>query len=246
MARLREAGYEPVLYPTIRIAPPEDWGPLDQALHRLSRGGYDWLVLSSANGVRFVWNRLRALGLRVPADVHIAVIGPATARALQAQGREPDLIPPVYVAEALADALGDVRGVRILLARADRARPTLREILQSRGAQVDEVVAYRTLVSPPDTPPPLDEVDVVTFTSPSTVQGFVQALGGRPLPPGVRVVCIGPITARAAREAGLPVHAVAQQYTMEGLVEAVSGQRTAVSSEQIADSRQPTADRHRH
>ncbi len=224
MARLREAGYEPVLYPTIRIAPPEDWGPLDQALHRLSRGGYDWLVLTSANGVRFVWNRLQALGLQVPAEVHIAVIGPATAKALQAQGREPDLIPPAYVAEALADALGDVRGLRILLARADRARPTLREILQNRGAQVDEVVAYRTLVAPPDTPPPLDEVDVVTFTSPSTVQGFVQALGEQPLPPDVRVVCIGPITARAAREAGLPVHAVAQQYTMEGLLEAVSSE----------------------
>ena len=231
MTRLREAGYEPVLYPTIRIAPPEDWEPLDQALHRLSRGGYDWLVLTSANGVRFVWNRLQVLGLQVPAEVHIAVIGPATAKALQAQGREPDLIPPAYVAEALADALGDVRGLRILLARADRARPTLREILQSRGAQVDEVVAYRTLVAPPDTPPPLDEVDVVTFTSPSTVQGFVQALGEQPLPPDVRVVCIGPITARAAREAGLPVHAVAQQYTMEGLLEAVSSAQSAVSSE---------------
>ncbi len=228
--RLRQAGHEPVLYPTIRVAPPEDWGPLDEALHRLSRGEYHWLVLTSANGVRFVWDRLRALGLQVPAQTRIAVIGPATARALRAQGREPDLMPPTYVAEALADALDDVQGLRILLARADRARPALRDLLQDRGAQVDEVAAYRTLVAPPETPPP--PVDVVVFSSPSTVQGFVQALRGRPFPENTRVVCIGPITAQAAREAGLPVHAVAREYTLEGILEVVGGGQSAGDRQQ--------------
>ncbi len=231
---LRQAGHEPVLYPTIRVAPPEEWGSLDRALHRMSQGDYHWLVLTSANGVRFVWDRLQALGLQVPAQTRIAVIGPATARALRAQGREPDLIPPAYVAEALADALGDVRGLRILLARADRARPALREILQDRGAQVDEVAAYRTLVAPPETPPP--PVDVVVFSSPSTVQGFVQALRGRPFPENTRVVCIGPITAQAAREAGLPVHAVARKYTLEGILEVVGSSQSAARSGQSAGS----------
>ncbi len=214
--RLRAAGFEPVLYPTIRIAPPERWDDLDAALRRLSAGAYDWLVLTSANGVRHVWERLAALDLSLPSDLKIAVIGPATAAALRQRGVEPTLMPDAFVAEALADTLGDVRGQRFLLARADRARPTLRETLLARGAMVDEVVAYRTLIAPPDTPPP--EVDIVAFTSPSTVEGFVAALRGRPLSERTRVVCIGPITARAARGAGLPVHAVAEEYTAAGLV----------------------------
>ena len=221
--RLRAAGFEPVLYPTIRIAPPETWDALDAALRRLAAGAYDWLVLTSANGVRFVWERLAALGLTLPEGVKVAVIGPATAAALRARGVEPALVPEEFVAEGLADALGEVRGQRFLLARADRARPTLREELRARGAQVDEVVAYRTVIAPPDAPPP--EVDIVAFTSPSTVQGFVAALRGRPLPERTRVVCIGPITARAAREAGLPVHAVAREYTAEGLVREIMGYR---------------------
>ncbi len=214
--RVRDLGMVPVLYPTIRIAPPEDVDALDAALARLVKGAYDWLVLTSVNGVRFVWERLQALGAGgIPEDVRVAVIGPATAQALRDHGIRPALVPDEFVAEGLAAALGDVRGQRFLLARADRARPALREMLTAQGARVDEVVAYRTLIAPPDHPPP--EVDIVTFTSPSTVQGFIAAWGDRPWPERTRVVCIGPITARAAREAGLPVHAVAQEYTIEGL-----------------------------
>jgi len=225
--RLRAMGMEPVLYPTIRIAPPEDPRELDAALDMLYARGYDWLVLTSVNGVRFVWERLHALALGpFPAGVKVAVIGPATAEALRKQGVEPDLVPETYVAEGLAEAMGVVRGRHILLARADRARPTLRDMLRRRGAYVDEVVAYRTLVAPPQTSPP--EVDVVTFTSPSTVRGFAEALQGSPLPSNVKVVCIGPVTAQAAREAGFPVHAVATTYTIPGLVAAI---RSLQSSE---------------
>ncbi len=228
--RLRAAGFEPVLYPTIRVAPPEVWDDLDAALLRLVAGAYDWLVLTSVNGVRYVWERLTALGLTWPATVKVAVIGPATAAALRERGVEPALIPDEFVAERLADALGYVRGLRFLLARADRARPTLRERLREQGAVVDEVVAYRTVIAPPETPPP--DVDVVTFTSPSTVHGFVAALRGHTLPAATRVVCIGPITERAARDAGLPVHAVAEEYTMEGLVNAI---RKLVREEEIVN-----------
>ena len=218
-AQVRAAGWDPILYAVLRIEPPERWDDLDAALRRLADAAYDWLVLTSANGVRFVWERLAALGLTVPDTVRVAVIGPATARALRARGVEPDLMPDAYVAEALADALGDVRGRRFLLARADRARPTLRERLRARGAHVDEVVAYRTVVAPPAAPPP--PADVIAFTSPSTVEGFVQTLGQRPLPAHVRIACIGPITAKAARDAGLPVHGVATTYTTEGLIDAI-------------------------
>ncbi len=217
--RLRSLGFTPILYPTIRIAPPEQWGELDAALRRLADGAYDWLVLTSVNGVRYVWERLAALELTLPDTVKIAVIGPATAAALRERGRAPALIPDEFVAESLADALGEVHGLRFLLARADRARPTLRERLQAQGAQVDEVVAYRTVVAPPADPPP--DVDIITFTSPSTVHGFVAALRGASLAAHTRVVCIGPITARAAREAGLRVDAVAEEYTIEGVIAAV-------------------------
>ncbi len=223
--RVRALGMEPVLYPTIRIAPPEDVAALDAALIRLGAGEYDWLVLTSVNGVRFVWERLGAIGVGgIPEGVRVAVIGPATAQALLQRGVRPALVPDEYVAEGLARALGDVRGQRFLLARADRARPTLREMLEAQGARVDEVVAYRTVIAPPAVPPP--EVDIITFTSPSTVQGFVAAWGDRPLPEHVRVVCIGPITARAAHSAGLPVNAVAEEYTINGLVLALQNIHT--------------------
>ena len=229
--RVREIGMIPVIYPTIRIAPPEDVTVLDAALTRLLEGAYDWLVLTSVNGVRYVWERLQALGAGgIPEGVKVAVIGPATAQALRDHGVRPALVPDEFVAEGLAAALGDVRGQRFLLARADRARPALREMLTAQGALVDEVMAYRTLIAPPDEPPP--NVDVITFTSPSTVHGFVAALRGRSLPPHTQVVCIGPITAQAARRAGLPVHAIAREYTVEGIIQEIERMKLNVDHAQ--------------
>lgn len=222
--QLRSLGATPVLYPTIRIAPPADRAPLEAALRRLAAGEYHWLVLTSANGVRFLWDRWRALGLgdALPEGVRVAAIGPATAAALQERGITPDLMPAAFVAEALAEALGDVRGQRLLLARADIARATLREELTARGAHVDEVTAYRTLIAPPPEPPP--PVDIITFTSPSAVRGFTAALGDAGTPDWIthaRVACIGPITAQTARKLGLEVDVVAEEYTVRGLVEAL-------------------------
>jgi len=218
--RLEEAGFEPVLYPVLRIEPAS--GPdLDAALERLAQGAYDVLVLTSVNGVDAVQQRMAARGWRLPRGVRIAVIGPATADAVRAWGYEPAVMPDAFVAEALAEALGPVAVQRILLARADRARPTLRHLLRDAGARVDEVVAYHTRTVVPEVPPP--PADVVAFTSPSTVEGLRAAYAHwkRTWPPAARVVCIGPITARAAQAAGLPVHAVAREYTLAGVVEAV-------------------------
>ncbi len=217
---LRAAGFEPVPYPVLRIEPAT--GPeLDGALRRLAQGAYDWLVLTSVNGVAAVQERMAAQGLTLPASVRVAVIGPATAQAVRAWGYEPAVMPEAFVAEALAQALGAVQGQRFLLARADRARPTLRQKLQAAGAQVDEVTAYYTRTVVPPQPPPA--VDWVAFTSPSTVAGLRAAYEhwGRPWPPKAEVVCIGPITAQAARRAGLSVTRVATTYTIDGVVQAL-------------------------
>jgi uroporphyrinogen III methyltransferase/synthase len=244
---LRDLGAEPVLAPAIEVRPLEDPSALDAALRAVR--AYDWVVFTSANGVRHVWRRLEALGLggaledgehgRPPGVPRVAAIGPATAAALERRGVRPDFVPAAYVAEALGRDLPLGPGARVLCLRADLARPALREILARRGAEVDDVAAYRTGLrgaaaggpGGPDLPPrgagaegstsPAEapDVDVVTFTSPSTVRGHV-ARFGRP-PPGVSVVCIGPVTADAARELGLEVHAVAARYTVPGLLEAL-------------------------
>jgi len=225
MVALRALGAEPISFPTIEIRPIEQTRPLDEAIKRLEEtDGYDWLVLTSANGVAAFWERLNALGLdsRALAPVRIAAIGPATAEALVRRSVTPDLVPEVYTAEGVLEAFdrfGSLAGLRFLLARADIARKTLAEGLVERGAQVDEIPAYRTVpVQAGQTPP---AADIVTFTSSSTVQGYVNCLGGRsPLETlrDVQVVCIGPITAATANELGVPVSAVADEYTIEGLL----------------------------
>jgi uroporphyrinogen-III synthase len=222
-SRLRALGAEPVVFPVIAIAPPEPGGPLDQALARLS--SYDWLIFTSVNGVDCFWERLTTLAAgpdQVPA-AKVAAIGPATAAALRQRGVRVSLMPAEYRAEAILDEIGDVAGQTVLLPRADIARPALADGLRAKGAQVDEVPAYRTVPSTPAAAA-FDAlragVDVITFTSSSTVHNFVaQTAGlsyGDPL-----VACIGPVTAATARGLGLRVDVVAREYTIEGLVKAL-------------------------
>lgn len=236
-AKLRELGAEPIEYPVIAIAPPEDSSRLDQALARAARGGYDWIVFTSANGVAAVAERMAALGLERMGlgQARVAVIGPATARAVAELLRRPvDVMPSVYVAEALAAAMGDVRGQSVLLARADIARPALSQALRAAGAQVDEVIAYRTVIEEPTAvkQPELDilsllaqgQIDVVTFTSSSTVRAFIAHVGRQALSDLHRVViaCIGPITAETVRAEGLSPTVVAEEHTVGGLVTALA------------------------
>ena len=228
--RLRALGAVAIEYPVIAIAPPEDLHRLDETLMRAAHGRFDWLVLTSANGVAAIAERMAHLGLESAALQHIriAVIGPATAEAVRSRlGRDVDLMPSTYVAEALARALGDVRGRRFLLARADIARPALSQALRAAGARVEEVTAYRTVIARggPDVPALLarGEIDAVTFTSASTVRNFLARVGEDALPHLRRVVlaCIGPITAKALRAQGLSPTVVAAEYTIEGLVQAL-------------------------
>ncbi len=225
--KLRALGAEPVVLPAIELQPPGNWAPVDRALQKLQGGGYDWVVFTSANGVRFALERLhqRELDIEALKGAKLAAIGPATARALQNAGLTVEFVPSTYVAEAIAEGLGDVRGKRVLLLRADIARPDLRELLGQRGARVEEVAVYRTRPArrePDLVQRTLRSVDVVTFTSGSTVHALLDALDdARAALDGVIVACIGPITARAACGRGLLVHVEAKEHTTDGLLRAL-------------------------
>lgn len=229
---LADQGAAPIEFPTIRIEPLQDPAPLDRAL----AARYDWIVFTSVNGVKAVWERLRAAGrdARALSGARLCAIGPATADELAAHGLCADYVPAQYVAEAIVAGIGPVAGQRILLPRADMARPALAQGLRQQGAVVDEVVAYCTVTVGAQSPQAQEirallqhgQIDVLTFTSSSTVRGFIEALN---LTSGFQslssvapaVACIGPITAQTARDLGLPVDVVAQEYTVDGLVAAL-------------------------
>ncbi|HMA36308.1 MAG TPA: uroporphyrinogen-III synthase, partial [Chloroflexia bacterium] len=235
LADLRALGADAIECPAIAIAPPADYAPLDAALAGLAQ--YDWLIFTSANGVRAVFDRLAGLGPpwahTLPPGLKVGAIGPATAATLAEYGVTADFVPDTYVAEAVVAQIGAVAGARVLLPRADIARAVLADGLRARGAQVTQVDAYRTLAGAGD--PRVralleaGQVDVVTFTSSSTVRFFLEMLEGLGLDPAVaratlsrtQVVCIGPITAATAQEQGLAVAAVAAEYTAAGVVAAI-------------------------
>lgn len=224
---LRERGARVVEYPTIRIRPPSESGPLRAALERVE--DYDWAVFTSVNGARHVLEQLEELGRGPEAleSVRLAAIGSSTAGGLEEAGLSVEVVPGEYRAEALAEALDgadELEGRRLLLARAGEARDVLPDRLGAYGAEVDEVTAYETAPGRPEGVDlerrmAEDEVDWVTFTASSTVRNFVRLAGVRL--GAARVACIGPITAQTARELGLPVDAVAEEYTVPGLVRAL-------------------------
>jgi uroporphyrinogen-III synthase len=218
----------PILFPTIQIAPIQDNPLLDSALRTLSR--YDWIVFTSVNGVHSVLDRMTELGMRVAAlnSASVAGIGPATVAALRNRGVQVDLQPAEYVAEAIFTALNErevIDGSHFLLLRADIARVTLREQLSEAGGIVEEIPVYQTVRGEPD-PGAFAElrrgVDVITFTSSSTVRYFFELLpDARDIASRARIVCIGPITAQTARDFGLTVALVAESYTVDGLLTAL-------------------------
>ena len=223
-ARLRELGAEVIEFPTIELRPPEDYRPLDEALARLD--SYDWLIFTSANGVRFFHERAGVRSVRA----RICAIGPATRRALEQLQLKVDLVPKQYVAESLVQAFAneELAGKRILLPRAAVARDVVPAELARRGAQVDVVEVYRTVI-PEEAPARAKAIffgprkpDWITFTSPSTVVNFMAAAGSEALA-GVRVASIGPITSEAARKHGISVTVEAESFTSEGLVDAILG-----------------------
>jgi uroporphyrinogen III methyltransferase/synthase len=223
---LAERGSAVIRCPTIRVEPPPSLEDLDRALGRLDE--YRWIVFTSSNGVRAVAARLEALGRggETLDPARVAAVGTSTAHALEALGLTPAFVPEVERSRSLADELEPVVGERVLLTRADIADPGLAERLEARGAgRVDDVVAYRTELLPP-AGEALRElrlgVQGITFTSPSTLRGFI-AIGPewRSLLQGVIVATLGPATSEVAAREGLEVDVEASERSMKGLVEAL-------------------------
>jgi uroporphyrinogen III methyltransferase/synthase len=226
--RLRSLGAEPVEAPTIAIEPTRDPDGLRRRIIKISEGAFDWMALTSVNGVAAVWEQLRADGgdARMLAGVRVAAVGSGTAGALRDRGVEPDLVPGRYTTRGLADALlATGEPARILLPRADIATPALSSLLRAGGWDVVEVEAYRTVPVPALEPAVADQLrhgglDVVAFASSSTVRNLVDLLGG-PLHRDIRVASIGPVTSDTCRQLGLRVDAEAAPHDVDGLVRAV-------------------------
>jgi len=224
-AKLHALGADVAELPVIAIVPPADPEPLDAALARLA--DYDWLIFTSVNGVRYFLDRLDAS----PYDLRslrakLCAIGPATRKALEALHLKVDLMPNEYVAESLVEAFApyELKGHRILLPRAAVARDVVPVELTARGAQVDVVEAYRTVV-PNDSAALVEEVfaqrvDWITFTSSSTVKNFL-ALAGPERLRQTKIASIGPVTSATARMRGLEVSVEAREHTMDGLIDSI-------------------------
>ncbi len=235
---LRDLGCTVIEIPFIEIRKPSSYKPLDTVLRNFPT--YDWLILTSVNGVEALFARMEKKKLDESALTHlkIAAIGPATRKAIEAQGLEVAVTPKEYVAESVVDALRRrVKGKRVLLVRAKVARDVIPRELRKAGAIVDVIEAYET-VTPESSTARLRKVlasdtgkpHAITFTSSSTVRNFVSLLGLRAARAalkkparhhGIHSVSIGPVTSATLRELGLPVDIEAKEYTVPGLVRAI-------------------------
>ena len=214
-------------FPTIKIVPPSSYDGLDRAIAELP--AYQWIIFTSANGVVSFLRRLKELGrdIRDLKELRICTIGPATAAQLEHLGIRVDLVPDEFISEGVVKAFEKInlRRSRILLPRAEMARDVIPEGLAKLGTKVDVVTAYRTVNSGKDKSE-LEKlmndgkVDVITFTSPSTVHNFMEIMGrDYATPKGIKIACIGPVTAAAVKKAGLPADIIQERYTIPGLVE---------------------------
>src|SRR5436190_3288682 len=233
--RLEAVGADTVVAPMIRIAPPDDYGPLDDACARAA--SFDWIVFTSANAVDAFIERLVAgpEDLRALKGVKLCAVGPRTAERLARAGLKVDLVPAEYRAEAVLRAISEVaevRGLNVLLPHADIGREIIADALRKQGAEVSVVVAYRTVAEDPEREGEPDiyrmllerSIDVVTFTSGSAVRSFVKVLGAEPAADLLRtttVASIGPVTAEAAAQHNIHTTIMPSQYTVAALVDAI-------------------------
>ena len=233
--RLESMGAEAIEAPMIRILPPEDDGPMDEVCARV--GEFDWIVFSSANAVDAFLDRLLAgpWDLRALGGVKLCVVGPATSERLVRRGLKVDLTPSEFSAEAVVRTMADatrLAGAKVLLPHADIGRELIAEQLRKQGADVTEVLAYRTVAIEPERDGEPDvyrmllerRIDVVTFTSPSAVRSFVRVLGAEPAADLLRatvVASIGPVTAEAAAQCQIESAVVPASSTVPALVEAI-------------------------
>jgi uroporphyrinogen-III synthase len=236
---LRSLGASVMEIPFIEIRKPESYRPLDAALKNVKN--YDWLILTSANGVEAMWERIRKLRItrRKLKHLQIAAIGPATQKAILSHGLKVKMVPEEYVAESVVKGLREkVNGKRVVLIRAKVARDVIPEELRAAGAHVDVVEAYETVV-PEKSRARLRALmknaarrpHVVTFTSSSTARNFAELLGTvrAGLLKGVQFASIGPVTSGTLRELQMPPRIEAREFTMGGLIRAIVLARYAVN-----------------
>jgi uroporphyrinogen-III synthase len=229
---LRKLGAPVLEIPFIEIRKPRSFRPLDSALQNLA--SYDWLILTSVNGVDAMWDRVTKLGLSKTGfrHLHIAAIGPATKRAIEQCGIKVEVVPKEYIAESVVRSLRRrVKGKRVLLVRAKVARDVIPRALRRAGAHVDVVEAYETVVPESSRARlraalknPRQRPHVVTFTSSSTAKNFVELLGAdgkRTSLNGILTASIGSVTSSMLRALGLSVDIAAKEFTIPGLVKAI-------------------------
>jgi uroporphyrinogen-III synthase len=228
---LRSLGASVIEIPFIEIRKPKSYTPLDEALKSIEN--YDWLILTSANGVEAMWDRIRRLRItrRKLQHLQIAAIGPATKKAIVKHGLKVKMVPEEYVAESVVKGLRDkVNGKRVILIRAKVARDVIPEELRAAGAHVDVVEAYETVI-PEKSRARLRTVmknsarrpHVVTFTSSSTARNFAKLLGNVKSTTlrGIQLASIGPVTSATLRELQMPAALEAREFTMGGLIRAI-------------------------
>jgi uroporphyrinogen-III synthase len=248
-AELRKLGADVIEIPFIEIREPRSFKPLDSALKSLP--SYDWLILTSVNGVEAMWERMkkRRMTKSPLEELSVAAIGPATKKAIEKRGIGVDVVPKEYVAESVVRSLRKrTHGKRVLLVRAKVARDVIPRELRKGGAHVDVVEAYETVV--PESSRrrlrmalknPKRRPHVVTFTSSSTVRNFVELLGARKSRArgraphksleGIRMASIGPVTSATLREFELTVNIKAKEFTIPGLVAAIVKSTLAAKAE---------------
>ena len=230
--QLKKLGAEVIEFPTIEMVSPLSWRDVDRAVDRLKF--YDWIIFTSANGVDFFWQRLaeRQGPHPLPSSLRVCAIGPATANRLKKKGVSVHYVPEKFVAESILEGFEKmaVQGKRILLARAKKARDILPKGLRKMGAKVDVVAVYRT-VRPRGGSKKLRKlleegrIDVISFTSSSTVNHFSELLKKedfKKLLKGVAIACIGPVTAKTAKEWAMKVRIQPAQYTIPDLTRAIA------------------------
>jgi len=228
-SELRALGAKIIQIPFIEIRKPRSYRPLDAALENIE--DYDWLILTSVNGVSAFWDRAKKLKLsgKYFSHLKIAAIGPATRQAIEAKGLKVSVVPKEYIAESVVKSLRTrVKGKQVLLARASVARDVIPRELHKLGAKIDVVDAYETVIPESSRTRlraslknPRFRPDIVTFTSSSTVRNFVKLGGRNEKNANLRFASIGPVTSATLRELGLPVHVEARKYTIPGLIAAI-------------------------
>jgi uroporphyrinogen-III synthase len=224
-ARLKAAGFDTIAVDTISLQPPNDWSAVDRLIGSLH--SFDWLVFTSAAGAEYFAKRMEALslGLGWKGRPLVAAVGVRTAEKLAGLGIETRFIPSSYLTEKLAEELPAASGESVLLLRADIADPMLSKRLEERGLVVSEASIYATQLAKTSTDTRLSAADLIVFASPSAVRGFCGSVPKAELETlrKVTAVCIGPVTAEAARENGFALTIMPNKYTLESVVETIVG-----------------------